>query len=220
MLDGQIVHLLHGWIGFGAAAAALVALAVRKGGLVHRRAGWVFVAGMVFTALTTWFFMIVRPLPLAMVSSAITLYAVGKALLAVNPHLRAARALEWGLFAFLVLAMLGMLATSANLYRAGSNLFVAPLAMFAIFAVFATLDVRFLRAANLSRVDRLRRHALYMALTVSQMVMAPTIIVAPDIGLPVPAIVFGSLLLVPLIYVGFGPATRRAAARDVAADTA
>ncbi|MBX7540100.1 hypothetical protein [Qipengyuania sphaerica] len=215
----EITHVLHGAIGFGASAAAVVALMVRKGGSWHRRAGWAFVAGMTFAALTTWYFMIARPLPLAMVSSTLTLYALGMALFAVNARWPGARRWEWGLFALLALVMLGMLATAANLYRAGSNLFPAPLAMFAVFSVFAVIDLRYLRAEVISGASRVQRHMLMMALAVAQMVMAPTIIVAPDIGVPTAVIVFGSLLLVPLIYFGFGGAARRAAARAVAADT-
>ena len=214
----EVVHLLHGIIGFGAGAAAVAALIVRKGGTLHRRAGWAFVAGMIFAALTTWYFMIARPLPLAMVSSTLTIYALGMALFAVNPHWPGARRWEWLFFAVLGTVMLGMLATAANLYRSGSNFFPAPLAMFAVSLIFAVIDLRYMRSARVAGVRRVQRHALFMALAVAQMVMAPTIIVAPDLGVPVPVIVFGSLLLVPLIYFGFAPAARRAAARAVAAD--
>lgn len=214
----DIIHLLHGFIGFGAGAAAVVALAVRKGGTLHRRVGWAFVGGMVFAALTTWYFMVARPLPLAMVSSTLTLYALGMALLAVNPQWPGARRWEWLLFTLLSLVMLGMLATAANLYRSGSSLFLAPLAMFAVFLAFAIIDLRYLRSERMSGVRRVQRHALFMSLAVAQMVMAPTIIVAPDLGVPAAVIVFGSLLLVPLIYFGFAPAARRAAAREIAAD--
>ncbi|WP_369027083.1 hypothetical protein [Qipengyuania sp. RANM35] len=213
-------HFVHSVLGFGAAAAALVALATSKGSTWHRRAGWVFVGGMAVAAITAWLFMIARPLPLAMVSATVTIYALSMALFAINPQLRAARRWEWLMFTVLVAVMLGMLAVSANLYRAGSGLFMAPLAMFAIFAIFVSLDWRYLRAETTSRIQRLRRHALFMALAVSQMIMAPTIIVAPDVGLPVPVIVFGSLLFVPLIFFCFAPAARRAAARDHATGTA
>lgn len=216
-MDG-IAHFLHGAIGFAAGGTAIVALAVRKGGIWHRRAGWLFVGGMFFAALTTWYFMIARPLPLAMVSSTLTLCALGMALMAINPQCQSARKWEWALFGLLVLVMLGMLATALNLYRAGSTLFVAPLAMFAVFSIFAAIDWRYLRVQNVSRIARVRRHTLMMGLAVAQMVMAPTIIVAPDLGLPPAAIVFGSLLLVPLIYLGFGGVAKRTAARNIAAD--
>ena len=213
-------NTLHSVLGFAAAAAALVALVSAKGSRWHRRAGWLFVAGMAVSAVTAWLFMIARPLPLAMVSATVTLYSLGMALLAVNPHWRSARVWAWMLFCVLLVVMLGMLAVSANLYRTGSNFFAAPLAMFAIFAVFAVRDWRYLRAPAIGRIDRLQRHALFMALAVSQMIMAPTIILAPDLNVPVPVIVFGSLMLVPVIYFGFAPAARRAATRDPAADVA
>ncbi|MGE0290614.1 MAG: hypothetical protein AB7I42_30120 [Bradyrhizobium sp.] len=212
-----LTHLLHLALGFGAAGAALVALSARKGGRLHRRAGWVFVAGMVIAAITAWLFMFARPLPLAMIEATVALYALGTALLALRPRRRGARAAEWALFALLCLVMLGIGATAARLYLAGTPFFAAPAAFFVILAYFAALDLRYLRAREVARLDRVRRHALRMALAVSETVRAPTITFADQLGLPVPAIVFGSFLLVPLIYFAFAPAARRAAAREVAA---
>lgn len=94
-MTGDFSHSLHAVLGFGAAGAAVIALAAKKGELWHRRAGWVFVAGMVVSALTAWMFMVDRPLPLAMVSATVTLYAIGNALLAVKPQWAGARRWEW-----------------------------------------------------------------------------------------------------------------------------
>lgn len=158
--------------------------------------------------------MLARPLPLAMVQATMTFYALGTALLALNPHWRGARRWEWALFVLLIIVVAGMLAVSLNLYRSGSPVpFIAPLFMAAIFAVFVILDWRYLNAAEVSRVQRIRRHALRMALALSFTVSAPLITFANDLGLPVPAIVFGSFLLVPLIYLAFTPQARRAAGR-------
>ena len=209
----QLTHFIHLVLGFGAAGAAVVALVVRKGGRWHRWSGWAFTGGMVVAAVTAWGFMIERPLPLAMVSATLTLYGLGMALFALNPHWRGARGWEWALFALLLLVLLGMLATAMNLYRAGSGLFPAPLAMFAVISVFAVLDWRFLRLDRPTWTDRVRRHSLRMALVLAQAIMAPTIIVAPDIGVPVPVIVFGSLLLTVAIHFALAPQARRAAGR-------
>ncbi|MGQ0588607.1 MAG: hypothetical protein ACT4N8_03615 [Sphingosinicella sp.] len=212
-----LTHVLHLALGFGAAGAAVVALSARKGGRLHRRAGWVFAAGMLIAAVTAWLFMIARPLPLAMIEATIALYALGTAILALHPRWRGARTGEWALFALLCLVMLGIGATAVRLHLAGTPLIVAPAAFFVILAYFAALDLRYLRAREVARLDRVRRHALRMALAVSETVRAPTITFADELGLPIPAIVFGSFLLVPLIYFAFAPAARRAAAGGVAA---
>ncbi|HEX6218861.1 MAG TPA: hypothetical protein VFZ35_06265 [Sphingomicrobium sp.] len=198
-------HILHLVLGFGAAAAAIVALAAGKGSRLHRRAGWVFVTGMSIAALTAWLFMIARPLPLAMIQATTALYALGTAILAINPHWRNARSAEWALFALICFIMLGVVATGVRLYLSGAALFVAPIVFLLILGYFALLDVRYLRSGAVSRIDRVRRHALRMALAVSETVRAPMLTFADELGLPFPAIVFGSFLLIPLIYFAFAP---------------
>jgi hypothetical protein len=206
-----ITHVLHLALGFGAAAAALAALAARKGGRLHRWAGWVFAAGMLVAALTAWSFMVARPLPLAMIEANVAIYALGMAILALNPRWRGARAGEYAMLALLLLTMLGVAAMGVRFALAGSPIALATLAMFAVLAFFAVLDLRYLRAGAVTRLDRVRRHVLRMALAASETVRAPTITFADDLGLPVPAIVFGTFLLIPLIYYGFAPQARRVA---------
>ncbi len=205
-------HVLHLVLGFGAAGAAIVALAVRKGGKLHRQAGWVFVTGMLIAAATAWVFMLDNPLPLAMIQATVAIYALGTAILALNPQWMWARRGEWSLLVLLGLAMLAICAVSIRFLLAGTPFFIAPAAFFAILAYFAVLDLRYLRADTVSRLDRTRRHALRMALAVSETVRAPSITFADELGLPVPAIVFGSFLLVPLIYFTFGPKAGKPAA--------
>ena len=154
-----------------------------------------------------------------MIEATVALYALGTAILAINPHWRGARSGEWALFALVCLVMLGIGATAVRLYLAGTPLIVPPIVFFLILAYFATLDFRYLRSAHVARIDRVRRHALRMALAVSETVRAPTITFADDLGLPVPAIVFGSFLLVPLIFFAFAPRTKRAGAGRIAAQS-
>lgn len=79
------------------------------------------------------------------------------------------------------------------------------------------LDWRYLRLERVSRIQRLRRHSLNMALTLSFTVSAPLITFADDLGLPVPAVVFESFLIIPLVYYAFTPQVVRAAAARVPA---
>ena len=217
-LVDQLTHLLHLVLGFSAAGLAVIALMASKGGRLHRYAGWAFVIAMTVAATTAWAFMISRPLPLAMVQATLTFYGLGIALLAINPHWRRAKPLEWGLFVLLIVVIGGMLATSLSLFRAGGPVpFVAPLFMATIFSVFAVLDWRYLRLERVSRLQRLRRHSLGMALTLSFTISAPLITFADDLGIPVPAIVFGSFLIIPLVYYAFGPQAGRAANAKVPA---
>lgn len=212
-----ISYLLHVTLGVTAVFAAIAALAARKGSRLHRRAGWVFTVAMLVAAATTWIFMITHLLPQAMVQATVLIYAVGTAVLALNPRWRGARTGEFALFGLLCLVMLGALWIAARLYLRDSPLFPGPLAMFAILGFFAALDVRYLRLEHVSRIDRVRRHALRMALAVSETVRAPLITFADELAWPVPAIVFGSFLLVPAIYFAFAPRKRRARAAELAA---
>jgi len=201
----SLSEVLHLVLGFGAAAAAVIALAVGKGSRLHKQAGWVFVAGMTVAAITAWQFMIARPLPLAMIQATMALYALGTAVLAINPHWRLARSGEWALFALICFVMLGVVATAVRLFLSGTPFFIAPMTFFLILAYFAVLDWRYLHAGEVARIDRVRRHALRMALAVSETVRAPLLTFADELGLPFQAIVFGSFLLVPLIFFSFAP---------------
>lgn len=195
---------LHLLLGFGAAAAAILALSVRKGGKLHRWSGWVFAAGMTIAAFTAWGFMLARPLPLAMIQATLAIYGLLTAILALNPHWRGARVGEWGAFVLLIGLMAGCIVTAVNLYATGAAPPVGPLVFFAILAVFGVLDWKYLRSDAPSRIDRIRRHALRMALVFSETVRAPLLTFSDELGIPFPAIVFGSFLLIPLVYFGAG----------------
>ena len=202
-------HTAHVVLGFGAALAAVIALAAGKGSRWHRWSGWAFAAGMLVAALTTFGFMPEDFRPLAVIQACTAIYALGTAILALNPHWPSARMGEWALFVFLLLIMLGIVATGVILWRSGGGIAPGPVAFFAILAFFAALDVRYLRRAKVPHPDRLRRHALRMAMVVSETVRAPLLTFADDLSIPFPVIVFGTFLLVPLIYVAFTPAILR-----------
>ena len=203
------LYLSHIVLGFGAAAAAIVALLVGKGTDWHRWAGWAFVVGMGVAAVTTYTFMPGDFRPLAIIQASTTIYALGMAILAINPRWSGARISEWALFVWLLLIMAGIVATGIALFVSGGGVAPGPMAFFAILAFFAVLDWRYLRAGAVGRIDRLKRHALRMALAVSETVRAPLLTFADDLQIPFPAIVFGTFLLVPLVYFAFTPAILR-----------
>ena len=94
----------------------------------------------------------------------------------------------------------------------GINLWPAPLLLSAILGYFFILDVRYLRRQDVPKIDRVRRHALRMALAVSETVRAPMLTFSDELGVPFPAIVFGTFLLIPIIFFAFAPKDKRAAA--------
>lgn len=200
---GAIINALHLILGFGAAAAAVIALGAGKGGRWHRRAGWVFFAGMTVAAVTAWMFMIARPLPLAMIQATTALYALGTAILAINPQWRAARTGEIVFLGLILVVLAGIAITGMRLTQSGGQVPPGPIAFGLIIAYFAALDVRFLFLTKPTPASRVRRHALRMALACSETVRAPLLTFADELGLPFPAIVFGTFLLVPLIYFAF-----------------
>ena len=114
-----IAYWFHVILGFTAALAAIVTLAVGKGTRRHRWAGWTYVAGMVVAALTTLTFMPGNFRPLAVIQACTALYGLEMALLEFNPQRTWTRLAEWNMFAFLLLIMAGVAVTGTNLALAG-----------------------------------------------------------------------------------------------------
>ena len=113
------------------------------------------------------------------------------------------------MFGFLLLIMAGIAATGINLWIVAGSWAPGPIVFFTILTYFAVLDVRYLRRTKVKRSDRLKRHALRMALIVSETVRAPLLTFSDALAIPFPAIVFGSFLLVPLLYFAFTPSVLR-----------
>ncbi len=170
-------YYAHAAIGFGAAALGLVALVSRKSGVWHRRAGQVFIAAMTFAAVTALYFFATRvPGPPVLMSALVSLYGMGMAILSLKPRTGGWFALQVGLVAvpFLV-GLIHFASIAAAIYVPQIPIYLVFLAPFAgaLFLIVGWRDIQFLRAGEVDRGRRLRRHAFRMALVCLEVVRAP-----------------------------------------------
>jgi uncharacterized membrane protein len=154
------LHILAGLV---ALVAGAVAMAAEKGGGRHRQAGMVFVYSMLIMSASGALLAMVTPARMNVITSVLTFYLVGTALLTVRRPVHEARAWNAG-FMLLALAVASFsfrfgFAASAN---AGGRVDGVPAALYfmlgAVALVAALLDGRMLLADGIQGADRLARH--------------------------------------------------------------
>ncbi|MBI1402813.1 MAG: hypothetical protein GC147_06345 [Porphyrobacter sp.] len=211
-----LVYWPHVVLGITSVFFAAIAIAVRKGSARHRQAGWAFSAAMSVAAVTAIAFSFVRFAPPALFSSSVVLYGVGAGVLSLRRREGSLRLLQRALSFVPILIALAALAAAAALALVPPPpevevplplLIAGPLLFLAVAALFAALargDFRFLREQTPGKPRRYRRHALRMALAVTEVVRAPLISFGPPLGedgiLSFPVYFFGPFFLIPLIY--------------------
>ena len=152
----------HVAMGTAALAAGLIAIAARKGGPWHRRAGLVFVATMIATVLTAGGIGIYEGKK-DVAGGALTAYLVFTAWTAVRPLRRFGRAIDVGLMALaFTFAAATYLGAFTALGRPGNQLNGVPAGMLFFMGTIVLLaaigDLRMLRAGGISGTRRLARH--------------------------------------------------------------
>lgn len=158
-------YFLHVGCGFAAVAGAIVALAVRKGSTLHKRAGWIFVIPMVVAAVTALIFEVEfdEPRPLAVVWSIATLYLLATSILALRSSRESGHVAE----KILIVVPLVLFAFSAAvLFRSvisGSlGQIPGPALHAGIFAAMVIGDIRLILARYRQRPKYIRRHLFRM----------------------------------------------------------
>ena len=171
---GIALHILGGGLGI---VAGMLALSSAKGSQLHRRAGLVFVAAMLMSALTGGCLAaVLGESPRINIPAAlIVIYLVTTALTTVRPATKGAYLLNRG--GILVGVGVGIASTVYGLeaLAQGGELNGIPAFPFFLFGAVgllaAGLDVRMLRSGGLRGAERLARHlwrmcfALYVAVT-------------------------------------------------------
>jgi hypothetical protein len=210
------VYWPHVVLGISSVFFAAIAIGSRKGSKQHRQSGWVFAVAMSVAAITAIAFSFVRFAPAAIFSSAVVLYGTGMAILTLRRREGALR------LAQATIAIVPIAIALAALAAAAAAVLIPPppdlgvslamqlavgglaLAVAILFAGLAIGDFRFLRAAQPSKARHYRRHALRMALAVTEVLRAPLISFGPPLGaeglLSFPVYFFGPFLLIPAIY--------------------
>lgn len=210
-----LVYWPHVVLGISSIAFAFIAIGSRKGGQRHRQAGRLFAITMSIAALTAAAFSFVRFAPPALFSAVVALYGIGMAVLSLRRRDGALRRLEVSLSVVpaliaLVAAIAAVMALLPPPPGVEVPLFMRltmsslSLAVAILFAALAFGDVRFLRSATPTRSRRYRRHAMRMALAVTEILRAPLISFGPPLGadglLSFPVYFFGPFFLIPAIY--------------------
>jgi hypothetical protein len=164
-----VVHITAGVVALSAGA---VAMSAPKGGVLHRRAGIVFVGAMLVLTALGAVLAIMKPTHISVLAALLTFYLVCTAWLTVRREVRDSR--SWiALFMTMAFAI-GALGVYYALVAAGAprgRLDGIPAGGYLPFASIAfaaaLLDARLLRAGSIQGAARLTRHLWRMGLAMS-----------------------------------------------------
>ena len=194
-------HLLIGTV---ALLASLVALAVRKGGPLHRKSGLLFGACLLIVCLTSIDMLreaFIAPLFMAAFTSG---YAFAGGWLALQPGSRKVYLAEYSLSIFEILALLYFLSIALAAVNEGIVPPIAPAVIAAIPLILLAGDAHwYWRKADRAKL-RIARHLSRMIWTFVVVLRAPLVELAAG-GLPIsPAVVVvGPLILAPVMVYYF-----------------
>jgi hypothetical protein len=158
----RFLHIIAGLLALGSGA---VALAVLKGGRLHRRSGTIFVYAMLFMAASGALMAIVRMQSVNIMAGVLTFYLVLTAMLTVRKP-EAPRVIHVAAMTIAIVGGLGAIALGIRIASSPTGKLdgmpASPAFLFGIMAVTAAAgDIRMM-ARGLSGSRRLRRHVWRM----------------------------------------------------------
>jgi uncharacterized membrane protein len=159
------IHILTG---LGALAAGALALGARKGGRLHARSGWVFVATMLVMSGSGALMAVFAPSRLSLLAGVLTFYLVATALLTVRrPPRTLGRGDVTGLLVALAVGLAGLAFGFAALRSPTGRIDGLPAApgfMFGVVGLLAAVgDARLLLGRGVHGTARLTRHLWRMS---------------------------------------------------------
>ena len=196
-MHDPIITFLHIAIGSIGIIGGLVSLISLKGGPAHKRAGWVFIFGMVVSIITTFIFMTNEFLPLAIVMCIASIYLMVSSISAVRNRQSWSKVTDYLLLIF-PLAL--FLFPSSNIIRSLPNVSMVTVGQSLISLIFLYClvdDILYLRNKQSRKVAHIGRHLFKMILAFTFAIMAVF-----RIGVKVDIINLEYTVIVPLI-VGF-----------------
>lgn len=210
-------HPLFYWphVAFGISTALVVLVPIfsRKGSTLHRQSGRLFAIAMAIAAVSALYFSSIVFAPPAILSAITAIYAIGAAILTLRARRGWRKHLERALLLVPLLLFLFTLASLAMAIGAPERPPIAVIVVFAgvMLGLYGWLtwgDFSYLRASDVTKLRRYRRHAVRMAIVATEVVRAPLMSFGPPIfgELTGSFYMFAPYVLVPLIYYGAMPA--------------
>ncbi|MEP4311000.1 MAG: hypothetical protein ABJV60_11730 [Lentilitoribacter sp.] len=193
-------HIVIGALGL---IAAIVALTAKKGSMFHILAGRIFAAGILVVAITSLILLSVRMAPPLLVAALTSVYAVGTAILALKPASTKIKVTEYGFFIFEIIVVAIFLAMAVPQIIAGSIPPIGPLVILTIPIILLVGDIHFFRNAHVRSALRIRRHLARMIWAFVIAVRAPLAEIYSQLEIPVALILFGPLLVAPIMIIIF-----------------
>jgi len=196
---GPLAYYGHIAIGSVGLIAAITALIVRKGSPPHIWAGRIFIGSIVILAVTSLVMLSMQMVPPLLVAAITSVYAVATAFLALKPASKGVKRAEYGLFG-IELLLLMLFITMASITVATSNLNpVGPAVISIIPLILLAGDINFFRKADQRTKLRVRRHLSRMIWAFVIAVRAPMAEIYHYLSLPVWVILFGPLVVAPIL---------------------
>jgi uncharacterized membrane protein len=186
------VHVLCGLI---AMASGFVALYARKGGLLHRHSGTIFVCAMLVMSLSGAVMAVGHPgAAVNIPAGLVTAYLVTTSFATVRSPFAGSRGFDQSA---MVAAFVVGLASIASALTGRNGAMTFPLLMFGVVALLAGVgDLRMIRAGGLQGMPRLRRHLWRMCTAL--FIAAASFFLGPVGRIPEPLRI-PALRLIPLV---------------------
>ena len=198
------VYFVHTMLGGVGLLGALIALSVTKGSSPHVLAGRAFAIAASTVAATAILFSITSFAPMAIASAAITLSAIGGALLALRNKTQKVAAGELATTILMAAVMLWLLYGVVLSYPQGGLLWIPPLAFGAIAASLFVNDIRFMKyGVDEREAKRLTRHLSRMSFAFAIAVHEPIVIFADRLGIHPALAFYGPFIVWPLLFFFF-----------------
>ena len=197
-----IAYFLHTVLGVSGIIGAFVALSVTKGTTPHVMAGRVFGFAAAVAAGTAILFSFSNFAPMAIASSALTISAVGSAVLALRT--RSARVTAGEIFAaaLMALVLIWLLFGAVLAARQGGLLWIPPLVLAGMAACLLVSDILFLRQPDAGRrLQRIKRHLSRMSFALAIVIQAPIVVFADKLNIHPGLAFYGPLVLWPAIAI-------------------
>ncbi|MEL7196929.1 MAG: hypothetical protein AAGL10_01315 [Pseudomonadota bacterium] len=181
---GSLAFYGHIAIGILALAAAFLAFAVRKGSVLHRRSGLVYMAACAFVCATSIAMLVQAMIPPLAMAVFTSIYAIGGAYLALRSGTRRVLLGEKSLFALELAAFGFFMAMAIPAIVQGFIPFYAPFVIAIIPVILLAGDVRWLRNPEKRKQWRIARHLSRMIWGFVVVVRAPLVELAAGGYLP------------------------------------